>query len=126
MTKKYLNGELLDLSTDEQTAFDAAELTAETNRLPIWRSTASLSRTDFCIALKRAGVLPAGEAVQAARGEWPETFSDALASYSDSEEAEIVWAGTEVVLRSSSLLESLRLDASLTLEELDALFGWTP
>lgn len=124
MTKKYVNGELLNLTKSEQAEYDRSISDAAANKLPEWRNTATLSRTDFCIALKRTGVLPAREAVLAARGEWPSTFSDALASYPDPDEAEIIWAGTEVVRRSSSLLESLRVAAGLTLDDLDTMFGW--
>lgn len=90
-----------------------------------WRATASLSRAEFCIALKRAGILSASEAKQAAKGDWPETFADALAGFPDADEAEITWAAITTVDRMHPMLLALQAFASLSDEFVDGLFGWT-
>lgn len=95
-----------------------AELRAE------WRQTAQLSRADFCVALKRAGIISAQEAKQAAKGEWPQTFSGALASFPDADEAEIVWASVAGIDRLHPMLLALQTFAGLTDAQVDALFGW--
>lgn len=89
-----------------------------------WRQSASLSRAEFCIALKRAGVLSAQEAKQAAKGDWPATFADALAGFPDADEAEIIWAAITTVDRMHPMLLALQAFASLPDEFVDGLFGW--
>ena len=89
-----------------------------------WRLGASLSRAEFCIALKRAGVLSAQEAKAAAKGDWPASFAAALAGVADADEAEILWAGVSTVERMHPLLAVLQAAAGLTDEQIDALFGW--
>ena len=89
-----------------------------------WRNTARLSRAEFCIALKRAGVLSVQEAMAAAKGDWPASFAAALAGVADADEAEILWAGVSTVERMHPLLVVLQAAAGLTDEQLDTLFGW--
>lgn len=89
-----------------------------------WRPGASLSRAEFCIALKRAGVLSAQEAKVAAKGDWPASFAAALAGVTDADEAEILWAGVGTVERTHPLLIVLQAASGLTDEQIDALFGW--
>ncbi|MFP1646126.1 hypothetical protein [Pontitalea aquivivens] len=89
-----------------------------------WRATASLSRAEFCIALKRAGVLPANEAKQAAKGDWPPTFANALDGFPDADEAEIIWAAITTVDRMHPMLLALQTFASLPDEFVDGLFEW--
>ena len=98
--------------------YTAEEITA-------WRSTATLSRATFCIALKRMGVLPAQEAVGASKGEWPATFAEALVGLPvDSEEAQIVWASAPVIYRNDPVLQTVAPAAGLTPEQVDVMFGW--
>lgn len=93
-----------------------------------WRASASLSRADFCIALKRAGVLSANEAKAASKGEWPQSFADALASLPtlniDPDEAEILWGSVTVIERMHPLFLALKDKANVTDEQADAMFGW--
>lgn len=89
-----------------------------------WRAMASLSRAEFCIALKRAGVLSAQEAKQAAKGDWPATFASALAGFPDADEAEIIWAAITTVDRMHPMLLALQAFANLSDEFVDGLFGW--
>lgn len=111
----------------------AWEVLAERPPLPLpdpaaWRETADLEKGAFCIALKRAGVLPIDEAVAAAKGEWPATFSTALASLPtgfDEAEAKIIWAATTRVRRTHPILLALIPMSSLTEADVDAMFGWT-
>lgn len=98
-----------------------APLTAEQ-----WRETASLDRRGFCIWLLRAGVLTAAESVAAARGDWPQAFSDALAGLPENvqAEAQIEWATAVNIRRNHSLLEMLRQRAGIPHEVLDEAFGY--
>lgn len=90
-----------------------------------WRSKASMSRANFCIALKRMGILPALEAVSASKGEWPTTFSAALVGLPvDADEAQIVWASASVISRNDPVLEAVAPAAGLTPEQVDVMFGW--
>lgn len=91
-----------------------------------WRDTASLDRRGFCIWLLRAGVLTAAESVSAARGDWPQAFSDALAGLPENiqAEAQIEWATAVNIRRNHSLLEMLRQRAGIPNEVLDEAFGY--
>lgn len=75
------------------------------------RPSATLDKTSFCIALKDLGVLPASEAVEAARGEWPATFASFTAALSSDAAATamIRWAGAQVIHYADPLLQSLAL-----------------
>lgn len=101
-----------------------APTAAET--LAAWRETASLTRTAFCIACKRMGILPPAEAVAAARGDWPATFTDALTGLPvDAAEAQIVWAAATHIWRTDPVLNVVAQHAGMTPEQVDAMFGWT-
>jgi len=91
-----------------------------------WRKTAFLYRRDFCIALKRAGVLSAAQAIQAAKGDWPQAFTSALAQLPQDaqEEAEIEWAAVQEIRRNHPMIALLGSAANMTDEQIDALFGW--
>lgn len=90
-----------------------------------WRETASLTRAQFCVAVKRAGLLPEAEAIDAAKGNWPQTFSDALSGLPvDETEAQIVWASVTEIPRNDTVLEALRVYAGMTDEQIDEMFGW--
>lgn len=75
------------------------------------RPTATMDKTSFCIALKDLGVLPAAEAVAAARGEWPATFASFTAALTADQAATamIRWAGAQVIHYADPLLQSLAL-----------------
>jgi len=118
------NGKRVQMSAEEE-AQTRAEWAAEPPVVEVWRGRVTLSRTDFCIALKRAGILTGAQAIQAAKGDWPVPFAAALANFPDADEAEIAWAGASQVDRNSPLLEPLRVAAGLTAEQLDTMFGYT-
>ena len=90
-----------------------------------WRGRASLYRRDFCIALKRAGILPVAEAIAAAKGDWPTTFETALSSLTQDEqdEAQIEWASVIEIRRSHPIIAMLGVAAGLTDVQVDTLFG---
>lgn len=104
------------------------EVTDATARMTVeeWRETASLDRRGFCIWLLRAGVLTAAESVAAARGDWPQAFSDALAGLPENiqAEAQIEWATAVNIRRNHDLLEMLRQRAGIPHEVLDEAFGY--
>lgn len=95
------------------------------------RSVAVLSRIEFCKALKKLSVLPADEAVRAARGEWPATFADYTSSLPADEatDLEILWAGVSEIHYSDPYLQALALhkagDQPGAVALLDQIFGIT-
>lgn len=93
-----------------------------------WRAGATSPKKDFCIACATTGVLPAEEAVLAAQGGWPATFSDALGSLpaGDQAAAQITWATANNVHRSDPLLIAVQAAKDMADEEVDALFGGAP
>lgn len=94
------------------------------------RPAATLDKTTFCIALKDLGVLPAAEAVAAARGEWPATFASFTAALTADQAATamIRWAGAQVIHYADPLLQGLALvatsgDQTAATALLDQIFG---
>jgi hypothetical protein len=68
------------------------------------RTSAVLPRADFCRALKDHGILTPVEAVQAAKGNWPDTFDAAIAALPiDPFDAQIDWATANEAGRTSPL-----------------------
>jgi len=105
---------------------EPAELTEYELRTK-WRDTAFLSRRDFCTACFRAGLLSAEDAVVAAKGDWPASFSAALDGLPTSAlvEAQIEWATVTEIRRNAPLLEVVRATRNVTDEDLDEVFGWS-
>lgn len=108
----------------------AAQISLVQPSLADQRSTASLSRLDFCKALWRAGILTPAEAAAAARGEWPATFAGFTAGMTegDSTDAQIEWAAAATIHYAHPLLQALALshsngDQAAATATLDALFG---
>jgi len=93
-----------------------------------WRASApSVTRTAFVLAAKRAGILTAEDAIIAAKGDWPDSFTpilDALPDNIDPLEAQIIWAATDRVYRLDPVLIAIGEHLSLTPESLDSLIGW--
>lgn len=90
-----------------------------------WRETATLSRAKFCLALKREGILPEDEAVDAAKGNWPASFTSAMEGLDvDVVEAQIIWASVSTIYRNDPVLAAVAEAAGVTPEEVDAIFGW--
>lgn len=90
------------------------------------RASASTTRTAFCLALKRAGILSPADAITAAKGDWPDSFTaalDALPGGIDRDEAQIVWAAVSEIVRTDPVLLALQSYLSLTDEQVDGLFG---
>lgn len=91
------------------------------------REAASLTRQEFCLALKRAGVLSGPDAIDAAKGNWPAAFDAALplltASGVDADEAQIIWASANLIERTHPMLSVLSQVAGLSDAQVDALFG---
>lgn len=93
------------------------------------RSTASMDRGEFCIALRNAKVLNQQQAIQAARGDWIDFFRSALnanANEMNPDDAEIVWAAMNRVYRSHTLVEVFRRYGNLTPMQMDRIFGLIP
>jgi hypothetical protein len=95
--------------------------------LRVWRETVALSKGQFCINAYNAGFLSEEDAVTAAKGDWPESFTTALSGLTPSQivEAKIEWALVTTVRRNAPLLEMVRASQDISEEALDALFGLT-
>lgn len=92
--------------------------------LAAWRATATLSRAQFCVAVKRAGILTGDEAIEAAKGEWPAAFDAVLEGTDiDPDEAKIVWASVSTIFRNDTILEAVSEAVGLSAEDVDAMFG---
>jgi len=101
---------------------------SEDERREVWRNAASLSRAEFCTALRAAGILNRSEAIAAAKGDWPASFEPMLDSMTEDEAdaALILWAGITLIERRHPLLEAVRQFKGLSQEDVDALFGYKP
>lgn len=89
------------------------------------RSTASLTRREFCLALAVSGVLQPEDAIAAAKGEWPAVM-DSFLSFLDraqSTDAQIEWAATGSIDRLHPFVLSLASWLGLSDQQLDDLFG---
>lgn len=106
---------------------DYAPPTDEEKR-EVFRARASLSRAEFCTALRAAGILNRSEAIAAAKGDWPASFEPMLDSMTEAEAdaALILWAGLTIIERTHPLLEAVRQFKGLSQEDVDALFGYKP
>lgn len=91
-----------------------------------WRARATMTRAEFCAALRAAGVLTRAEAITAAKGDWPASFEPMLEGMSEAEAdtALILWAGITTVERNHPLFEQVRQFKGMTPEDADALFGY--
>jgi hypothetical protein len=100
---------------------------SQLTELELWRENISLSKGQFCINAYNAGFLSEEDAVTAAKGDWPESFTTALSGLTPSQivEAKIEWALVTTVRRNAPLLEMVRASQNISEEVLDALFGLT-
>ena len=89
------------------------------------REETSITRGAFCLGLVGAKILPAAEAIDAAKGGWPATFAKALSDLSDTEKvgAQIEWATAKSIRRNHPLIAMLAAAARLSDAQVDALFG---
>ena len=126
MPHKMVNGVKVELTDAEIAELAANEAEWEANKLPEWRSNATLSRRQFCIAAYRAGLLSETDAVLAAKGEWPASFDAALVGLPANvvTEAKIEWAAVSEIRRSAPLLETVRQSAGVTEDVIDTMFGY--
>lgn len=90
-----------------------------------WRDEAKLSKAEFLIRVKDAGILTKADAKAAAKGEWPTSMQDALNSMTakQAEDAEITWASVVTVHRKSPIISFVQAVAGLTDEQVDDLFA---
>lgn len=91
-----------------------------------WRSTAVLSRAQFCTRAFRAGLLPKADAIAAAKGEWPPSFDAAIAGLPENIkiEAQIEWAAVNEIRRDADTLVFVQVAEQIDEAQIDALFGW--
>lgn len=101
---------------------------SEDEKRAAWRNAVSLTRAEFCTALRAAGILNRSEAIAAAKGDWPASFEPMLDNMTEAEAdaALILWAGITIIERNHPLLEAVRQFKGLSQEDVDALFGYKP
>jgi hypothetical protein len=89
------------------------------------RAITFLTRRAFCLALAIANILPPDQAIEAAKGNWPTTFVNALAGLPDAEKiaAQIEWATAQNVQRNHPLIAMLAVEANISAAQVDTLFG---
>jgi hypothetical protein len=99
-----------------------------------WRKSARLEKGAFVTELLDAGILSGSEAILASKGDWPQTFADALSMLPvDAVKAQVAWGAATSVARANPLFLALLAHYAKTkklrpaaAEELgDAIFGWT-
>jgi hypothetical protein len=116
------NGVITEVSADQFPA--PIPPTIEDIRAGAW-----LDLIDFIKALVRADILPPDQAIDAAKGNWPATFNDALAALNVAEriDAQIEWGAARTVRRNHPLIAMLAGPdaANLSAAQVDALFGIT-
>lgn len=88
------------------------------------RAAAHLSRKQFCLNVKYAGVLTGADSVIAAKGWLPPVFQNMLTEAGiDADDAAIIWATTDEVWRNDPLITVLA--NRMGVELADTLFGIT-
>lgn len=89
------------------------------------RQSAQRDKSGLLMDLAMMGVLTVPEAVQAARGDIPETFEAALSSLPEESQgmARIKWAGDQVISRMNPLILMAAYAKGITDEQLDQAFG---
>ncbi|MDO9524975.1 MAG: hypothetical protein Q7J57_05470 [Gemmobacter sp.] len=99
---------------------------ATATRLADWRATRTLSRLQFCTALRAAGILTDPDALAAASGQIPEAFKPALAALAppDQTNARLAWAAASTIDRTNPFITAIAATAGLSDQTLDDLFGW--
>lgn len=116
------------VAPDEPEPTEAEIAAAE---LALWREQASLSRREFCLACKDAGILTFADALSAAQGNWPTAFAPALTTMTpaEAEDAQITWAAVSQIDRNDPLVAAMAafilavIDPLFDDAALDALFG---
>ena len=89
------------------------------------RSSASMSRAEFCNALMVGGILSFVDALAAAKGDWPAPFASALAALPsvDQHPIQIVWAAAQTIERMNPFILAMQAALGWTDAQADALFG---
>lgn len=119
----------VDIRTGEVT-ITAEDAPSFSQSIESTRAQARMSRWEFCLTLKKSGLLPRNEAVQAGKGEWPATFAAFVSSLNEDEAdvAQMRWADAREVHYADPLLQALALhhtkgNQAAATALLDQLFG---
>ncbi len=109
--RKVVNGVRVEMTQEEIDALEASRAVDTKVELEKRRNSAKLSRWEFCLTLKKSGLLPRNEAVQAGKGEWPATFAAFVSSLKEDEAdiAQMRWADAREVHYADPLLQALAL-----------------
>jgi hypothetical protein len=89
------------------------------------RNAAQRDKSGLLMDLRAMGILTAAEAVQAARGDIPDSFEAALSTMPQEAQdmARIKWAGDQVISRTNPLILLAAFAKGITDQQLDAAFG---
>jgi hypothetical protein len=100
---------------------------SEADALSIRRSSASMSRQSFCLALLSREILTPADATMAAEGRWPNVLLPMLEGMPEAQEAKarIIWASSAEIHRTHWLLLKVAAPENLNIPDdaLDAIFG---
>lgn len=104
LLKKMVNGELVEMSVEEDAEMRAFWVENEAKVEP-----AILTREEFCVALMAPGIFTEEEATEAALGVWPPKFEPALIGKPLVEKLTIknIWRETKTVSQDSQLFLDL-------------------
>lgn len=102
-----------------------AEIETTPEQIDAARHASAIGRHGFCLNLVKQGVLTPSQAIEAARGAWPQAM-EAFLLYLDADQsldAQIEWAAAVNIHRMHPFVLSLQSWLSLTGAQTDALFG---
>ncbi|TWI38223.1 hypothetical protein [Paracoccus sulfuroxidans] len=93
--------------------------------LDLVRSQTSMTRTAFCVACARAGIISEDDAIGAAAGAIPPGFMPVFNAMSEEERFEnrVRWAGAVTISRMDPIILACAEHIGMTPEALDSLFG---
>lgn len=91
-----------------------------------WRETASMPKTDFSRAFVAGGYMTHEEAKSAVIGQWPASKDHWLAGMTPEQrqDFELDLAGAQVIHRNYEYLDLISVNAGITPEQLDTIFGY--
>jgi len=89
------------------------------------RQAATMSRTDFVVAVTGLGILTPSDAILAVKGEIPASLDLLFEDLSSSEqlEARIRWAGATIIERMNPFILNFAAKLEMSDDQLDSIFG---
>ena len=89
------------------------------------RKSTSITRRALCMACRNVGLFTNGDAIAAARGEWPTVLMTALDGLTEDQkaDAQMEWSDVTTVRRMAPSILLLQWHLDYTDAQVDALFG---